>query len=97
MTKPTNVTPPARLLLLEIGDLETQDQFDTLIDAGVNNLFMNVTEILRRPTRAEVDALIERHGSGPSGRQLDLLKLFSLFPVELTENAVVNGSNISPI
>ena len=77
----------SRLLLLEIGDLETQDQFDTLIDAGVNNLFMNVTEILRRPTRAEVDALIERHGSGPSGRQLDLLKLFSLFPVELTENA----------
>ena len=35
MTRQTNTSPPYRLLLLEIRDLGAQDQFDTLMDAGL--------------------------------------------------------------
>ena len=76
-----------RLLLLEIRDLGPQDQFDTLIDAGLKDIFASVTEILRRPTPAEVDVLIKRHGAGPYAQQLNLLTLLSLVPVELTDKA----------
>ena len=76
-----------RLLLLEIRDLGAQDQFDTLMDAGLENIFASVTEILRRPTPTEVDALIKRYGAGPYTQQLNLLTLLSLVPVELTDKA----------
>ena len=77
-----------RLILLEIRDLEAQDQFDTLIDAGLRDVhFINMTTILRCPTPTQVDALIKRHGAEPSVRQRDLLGFLSIVPVQLTDKA----------
>ena len=77
----------SQLLMVELQDLDTQAQFDTLIRADLESILTDFAEVLRPPTPHDVDALIDRYAVGSPKQQHDLLILLSIHPVEYSDSA----------
>jgi hypothetical protein len=74
-----------QLLMVEIRDNDAQTQFDELIRADLKHISIDFSEVLRRPTPQDTDALVNRYGSGTLKQQHDLALLLSFHPIEFSE------------
>ena len=76
-----------KLLLLEILNLDSRKQIDTLLDANLDFFFFAFSDVLRPLTPADVDALIDSYHAGSPKEQRDLLILLSVQVLEITGHA----------
>ena len=73
-----------QLLMVEIRDKDAQTQFDELIRADLQHILIGVSEVLRKPTPQDTDALVNRYGSGTLKQQNDLAILLTVHTVEFS-------------
>ena len=76
-----------KLLLVEVRDLEAQIQFNTLIQADLQFILRDFSEVLHPLNSDDIDALIDRYRQGPQKKQSDLLTLLLCHPRDLSDNA----------
>ncbi len=76
-----------RLLMLEVWSMPALPQWTAIIEAEVQGIPTSFVDILERPTRDEVDALIVRFRDDAPRRRRDLLTLMSVAAPELSESA----------
>ena len=77
----------SHLLLMELRDLDVQNQFDTLIRAKHKVILCDFSRVLRPPTPADINSLINRYSTSSRVRQRDLLTLLSSQRVKLSDEA----------
>ena len=74
-----------KIELLNIAD--ARDQFDRLIAADLKFIPADFVEVMRVPTRDDVDILIARYGPGLAKQRRDLIVLLSVHPVAFSDQA----------
>lgn len=78
----------ADLLRVELRFLkDALSQFEAVIAAGLKFIPVDFVEIIHKPTFEEVDILVSRYAETNDTKQADLIVLFSIFPVSLSEKA----------
>jgi hypothetical protein len=78
----------SELLKIELLDIaDARSQFDRLIAADLKFIPADFSEMMRVPTRDDVDVLISRYGAGSAKQQRDLIVLLSVHPVAFSDDA----------
>jgi hypothetical protein len=75
------------LFMIELQELDTLSQFETVIAAGLKFISTDFREVLNTPTLQEVDELIARYRDGTSQQQHDLILLLSVNPIRFSDEA----------
>lgn len=75
------------LLMLELPQLDTVEQFQRVIEVGLKFISVDFREVLNRPTHLEVDALIAQYRGGPTEQLHDLVILLSIHPIAFSDPA----------
>ncbi|VIO71287.1 hypothetical protein [Bradyrhizobium ivorense] len=78
----------SELLKIELQSLDdAQSQFDRVISADLKFIPSDLAELVRTPSSADVDALIERYGTAPAKPRHDLVLLLSAHPGGFNDSA----------
>lgn len=75
----------SQLLMLELHGRDAATQVETIIEADLKDILVDLCAILRLPTSDEVDALIARFSTGSTAQQRSLLILLSQYQVAFSD------------